>query len=196
MIGSDVGHGSLSGGSDDKHQRAWTDKAFPHSLASMPAGLEVVPANDKHFQQAEKETVQAAPEAISQDGKEVASISAPPYETLMPLEDRRAERRTCGLKSRLFWALIATLVVALALVVGLAGGLGVRRSRRSPSCDSCMTPHWAFTGASNTLYSHLEYIKFGCQLTAKRRLWRGQRRRRCRKAVHYSDDTTTSTRES
>lgn len=146
MFESDVSHGPLPGGPDDKHQRVWTQKAFPHSLASMPAGLEVVPTNDKHFQQAEKETVQAAPEVISQDGKEVSSISAPTYNTLPPLQARPAERRSCGLKPRFFWAVVAAFVVVLALIAGLGGGLGARRSRRSPNCDSCMTLHWAFAG--------------------------------------------------
>jgi len=138
MSGSDLYPGLLSDGSDNKHQQVRADKALADSLASMPAGLEVVPTNDKHFHQAEKETVQALPEAISQDGKEVSEFWAPPYETLASSETPQTERRTCGLKPRYFWAMIASLMLALALVVGLASGLGVRRSQKASTCDSCM----------------------------------------------------------
>jgi len=130
-------HESLPGQSDDKHQQVRADKALADSLSSMPAGLEVVPTNDKHFHQAEKETAQALPEAISQDGKEVVEFWAPPYETLAAPEAPHAERRRCGLKPRYFWAMSASLVLALALVVGLASGLGLKRSRKHSTCDSC-----------------------------------------------------------
>lgn len=149
---SSVPHpGVPSGESDDKHQQVWADKALADTLASMPAGLEVVPTDDKHFHQAEKETVQALPEAISQDGKEVTEHWAPPYETLAPSEAPPAERRRCGLKPRYFWAMITSLVLVLALVVGLASGLGVKRSRKTSNCDSCMHHGWAIVGMSDIL---------------------------------------------
>ena len=144
-------HGTPSGESDNKHQQVRADKALAYSLASMPAGLEVVPTNDKHFHQAEKETVQVLPEAISQDEKEVTETYAPPYETLAPPEAPDAGRRRCDLKPRYFWSMIASLVLALGLIVGLASGLGVRRSRKSSTCDSCMHHVWAFLGISDTL---------------------------------------------
>jgi hypothetical protein len=62
------------GESDDKHEQIRADKALADTLASMPAGLEVVPADDKHFHHTAKETVQALPEAISQDGEDVLEI--------------------------------------------------------------------------------------------------------------------------
>lgn len=142
--------GTPSGESDNKHQQVRADKALADSLASMPAGLEVVPINDKHFHQAEKETVQALPEAISQDGKQVSETWAPPYETLALPETPQAERRKCGLKPRYFWAMIAFMVLALALIVGLASGLGVRRSQKSSTCDSCMHHGQAILGISDT----------------------------------------------
>lgn len=136
-------HGAPTDESDDKHEQGRTDQALVDSLASIPAGLEVVPSNDKHFYQAEKETVQVLPEAISQDGKEVSEIWAPPHEALALPEAPRAERRRCGLAPRYFWAVTASLVLALALAVGLASGLGVRRSRKPSTCDSCMHHAWA-----------------------------------------------------
>jgi hypothetical protein len=141
MFGSVPHHGAPSGESDDKHQQERVDKALADSLASMPAGLEVVPTNDKHFHQAEKETVQTLPEAISQDGKEVLENTwAPPHKTIALSEAPLAERRRCGLKPRYFWAVITSSILALALVVGLASGLGVKRSRKASTCDSCMHP--------------------------------------------------------
>lgn len=114
------------------------DKAFPLSLALIPAGLEVVPSSDKHIQQAEKETAQTLPEAISQDGKEVSDIWPAPHESVVPPPDRQVERRLCGLKPKLFWAVTTASIIALALIVGLAAGLGLRKSRTSSSCDPCM----------------------------------------------------------
>ena len=143
-------HGTPSGESDNKHQQVRADKALADSLASMPAGLEVVPTNDKHFHQAKKETVQALPEAISQDGKEVSSIWAPPYKAPVSSETRQAKRRRCGLKPRYFWTIAASLVIILAVVVGLASGLGTRRSRKSSDCDPCMYPWLAIVGISDT----------------------------------------------
>lgn len=150
MFRSDLHRGSVPSGSDDKHLQTWPDKAAAHSLASIPAGLEVVPTSDKHSHQAEKETVQSVPEAISQDGKEVSSISAPPHKTWVPSETRQAERRRCGLKLRHFWVAVTSLVVVLALIVGLGSGLGTRRSRMSSVCDPCMQPRWATVGISDT----------------------------------------------
>lgn len=150
MFGSHVLHGLPSGESDDKHQQVQADKALAHSLASMPAGLEVVPRHHTHFQQAEKEIVQELPEAISQDGKEVLGILAPPHKILAPSETRQAERRRCGLKPRYFYATMASLVVVLALIVGLGSGLGTRRSRVSSNCDPCMHPQWETVGISDT----------------------------------------------
>jgi len=150
MFGSDMRHGPLPGESNDKHQQQRSDKALAHSLASIPAGLEVVPTNDKQSHQAEKETVQPLPEAISQDGKEVSYMSAPPYEAVAPVEARHADRRTCGLKPRYLWAIIASLVLALALAVGLGSGLGTRESRESSTCDPCMHPRRVIVGISNT----------------------------------------------
>jgi hypothetical protein len=140
-----------SGESDDKHQQVRADKALADTLASMSAGPEVVPTDDKHFHQAEKETVQALPEAISKDEKEVSEAWAPPYETLALSEARHAEHRKCGLKPRYFWAVTAFLVLALALIVGLASGLGVRRSRKPSNCDSCMHPQRAGFSISDNL---------------------------------------------
>lgn len=140
MFESDLRHGSMSGQSDDKHQQVRADKALAHSLASMPAGLEVVTTHHTQFQQAEKETVQVLPEAISQDGKEVSSTLAPPYKGPVSSESRQAERRRCGLKPRHFWTIAASLVIILAVVVGLGSGLGTRRSRKSSDCDPCMHP--------------------------------------------------------
>lgn len=151
MPGSDLYLGSLSHRCDDKHQQVRADKALVDSLASMPAGLEVVPTNDKHFHQAEKETVQALPEAISQDGKEVSEIWAPQCETRTLSEAPHTERVRCGLKPRHFWAMIASLVLALALVVGLASGLGVKRSRKPSTCDSCKHHGWTVLYISDTL---------------------------------------------
>lgn len=150
MFGSDLHRGSMSGESDDKHQQIQADKALAHSLASMPAGLEVVTTHHTQFQQAEKETVQVLPEAISQDGKEVSSILAPPHKTLTPSEHGQAERRRCGLKPRYFWATVTSLVVMLALIIGLGSGLGTRRSRKSSGCDPCMHTRWAIVGISDT----------------------------------------------
>lgn len=138
MFGSDVRHGPLSGEADNKHPQVRADKALAHSLASIPAGLEAVTTHHTHFQQAEKETAQALPEAISQDGKEAMSIVAPPHNDIAFPGAPRAERRACGLKRRIFWSMCASLVLALALIVGLASGLGVSRSRGSSNCDSCM----------------------------------------------------------
>ena len=140
MFRSDLHRGSVPSGSDDKHLQTWPDKAAAHSLASIPAGLEVVPTSDKHSHQAEKETVQSVPEAISQNGKEVSYMSVPPYETLALSEARRPDRRICGLKTRYLWAIVVSLVPALALTVGLGAGLGTRKSRKSQTCDSCMHP--------------------------------------------------------
>ncbi|KAM0708981.1 hypothetical protein Q7P35_003017 [Cladosporium inversicolor] len=150
MFGSHVLHGLPSGESDDKHQQVQADKALAHSLASMPAGLEVVPRHHTHFQQAEKEIVQELPEAISQDGKEVLGILAPPHKILAPSETRQAERRRCGLKPRYFYATMASLVVVLALIVGLGSGLGTRRSRVSSNCDP------SILDTSNSIVSLLE----------------------------------------
>lgn len=131
-------HATPLGESYHKHQQVRVDEALADSLASMPAGLEVVPTHDKQSHQAEKETAQALPEAISQDGKEVSEVWAPTYETLDLPQTPQAEHRKCGLKPRYFWATIASLVLALALIVGLSSGLGVRRSRKASTCDSCM----------------------------------------------------------
>ena len=150
MLESDLRHGSMSGESGDKHQQVRADKALAHSLATMPAGLEVVTAHHTPFQKAEKETVQELPEAISQDGKEVSSIWAPPYKAPVSSETRQAERRRCGLKPRYFWTIAASLVIILAVVVGLASGLGTRRSRKSSDCDPCMYPWLAIVGISDT----------------------------------------------
>ena len=108
----------------------------------MPAGLKAVPANNEHFRQAEKETAQALPEAISQDWKGVSEIWTPPYKTPAPLEPRQAERRTFGLKRRTFRVTFASLVLILALVVGVGSGLGVKRSRKAGTCDSGTHPRW------------------------------------------------------
>lgn len=151
MPGSDLYLGSLSHRSDDKHQQVRADKALADSLASMPAGLEVVPTKDEQFHQAEKETVQALPEAISQDGKEVSGIWAPRCETRTLSEAPHAERVRCGLRPRHFWAMITSLVLALALVVGLASGLGVKRSKKPSTCDSCKHYGWAVLDISDTL---------------------------------------------
>jgi hypothetical protein len=142
MLKSDVRHGSAPGESDDKYQQTKNDRTLAHSLATIPAGLEVVPADGKQFEQVEKEAVQAEPEAIPRDGKEEPEISAPPYEAFASSERPHAERRRCGLKPGFFWATIAFLVLALALIVGLGSGLGARRSRKSSTCDSCMYPRW------------------------------------------------------
>lgn len=87
----------------------------------------VVTTNHTHFQQAQKETVQVLPQAISQDGKEKTSMLAPPHSNNALSEATRAERRICGLRRRIFWVTFASLVLALAPTVGLASGLGVKR---------------------------------------------------------------------
>jgi hypothetical protein len=98
MFKSDAGHGPLSGEIlNDKRHRI---PAFPHSLASIPAGLEVVPTNDRQTQHAEKETVSDLPEAISQAEKEVSDTWA--YGVPTPVQDRPPKRRICGLKRKLF----------------------------------------------------------------------------------------------
>jgi hypothetical protein len=150
MFKSDLHHGSVPGGFDDKHLQIRSDSALAHSLSSIPAGLDVVPTNDKHSHQAEKETVQSVPEAISQDEKEVSYMSAPPYEALALSEARRPHRRTCGLKSRYLWAVIVSLVLALALTVGPGAGLGIRKARKSQTCNPCMHSGRAVIGISDT----------------------------------------------
>lgn len=121
----------------DQSPRSFTDATFADSLASIPAGLEVVPTNDKQTQQSEKEAVQAEPEAICQADKEVSNVWATAHGPFAaPQEQGITTRRICGLRRRFFWTFIATLVVALALIVGLGGGLGARRSRAEASCDS------------------------------------------------------------
>lgn len=148
MFGSDKNPASLPSESHDKHQQVPADKAFPLSLALISAGLEVVPSSDKHVQHTEKETVQALPEAISQDGKEVSDIWTAPQESVASPPDDQAERRTCGLKPRVFWAVTTSTIIALALVVGLAAGLGLKKSRTSSSCDPCIYIHMRAISAS------------------------------------------------
>lgn len=123
----------------DPSPRSGTDATYAHSLASIPAGLEVVPTNDKQIQHSEKEAVQAEPEAISQADKEVSNVWATSHGPFVPPQEQGiAIRRICGLRRRFFWGFVATLVVALAVIVGLGGGLGVRKSRAEASCDSGM----------------------------------------------------------
>lgn len=125
----------------DQSPKSATDTTFAYSLASISAGLEVVPPSDKQTQQSEKETVQPLPEAISHADKEVYHNWATGHGHVVAAQDaeeRITKRRICGLSRRFFWIFIATLVVALALIVGLGGGLGARRSRTAASCDSCM----------------------------------------------------------
>jgi hypothetical protein len=129
MFKSDACHGPLSGKILDDKRHQIPETAFPYSLASMPASLEVVPTNDKQTQHAEKETVSDLPEAISQAEKEVSDTWA--YGVPTPSQDRPPKRRICGLKRKLFWIIVVAgpLVLALALIVGLGAGLGLRKPR-------------------------------------------------------------------
>lgn len=179
MFKSDTGHGPLSGEPHDKLQHTQADSAFPHSLVSIPAGLEVVPTDHKQFQQPEKETVQELPEAISQAEKEASEIWAPSYGAPAPLHEGLAERRTCGLKRKVLWIVLVvlSLVIALALIIGLGAGLGLRKSRTSSSCDPCMCRRGLVVDIADISNSYPGHGKFCCQLAEERHLWRGQGRR-------------------
>jgi hypothetical protein len=193
MFRSDAGHGPLSGEIlDDKRQQI---PAFPHSLASIPAGLEVVPTNDKQTQEPEKETVSDLPEAISQAEKEVSDTWA--YAVPIPSQDRPPKRRICGLKRKFFWIIVVAgpLVLGLALIVGLGAGLGLRKPRKSASCDSCMFPCSEVADMANKLNSYPEHSKLPGQPPEERCLRRCPRRRRCRKTLHRSHGPTIETRE-
>lgn len=140
MFKSDPNHPAVAPESHDKRQQVPADKAFPLSLALIPAGLEVVTESDKHLHQGEKETAQALPEAISQDGKEVSDVWAERPAAVTPVSNHPVERRMCDLKPRSFWAIVASSFIIVALVIGLAAGLALRKSRTSSSCDPCMNP--------------------------------------------------------
>lgn len=130
MFKSNPKPASLPSESHDKHQQvpADKDKAFPLSLTLLPAGLEVVPSSEKHVHEGEKEKAQALPEAISQEGKEVSATWTEQPAAVAPLPDQSGQRRMCGLKPRFFWTIVASSIIAVALIIGLAVGLVLRKS--------------------------------------------------------------------
>jgi len=118
---------------DEKNQHCFYETApIPHSLSLLPAGLEVaVPfsPDSKEVYVEEKQPVQAGKESYQ---SQVRDSNASEKEVLETLEERRdalstdggrkAPKRICGIRAKVFWIALVCAVVVFGLGVGIGMG--------------------------------------------------------------------------
>jgi hypothetical protein len=123
------------------HHFETTVDTIPHSLALLPAGLELaVPfsPNDKEVYIEEKQPVQAGKETLHQIRTESVAAAAEKelFETLEERGDtlsiegsRAAPKRICGIRAKVFWISLVCAVVVFCLGVGI--GMGTSKLKRT-----------------------------------------------------------------
>jgi hypothetical protein len=117
------------GDDDNKSKHHYADA--PHSLALLPAGLEVtIPSSsDKEVYIEEKQPVQAYKEScqLSTDGsisseKQVCEAPVAPDRWHAPWSGRSMPTRICGMRAKVFWILVASAVIVFGLGIGIGMG--------------------------------------------------------------------------
>jgi hypothetical protein len=114
---------------DDEDSDEHHNGHIPHSLAALPAGLEVALPypSDKEVYIEEKQPVHAYKEncQISNDGsseKQVCETPVAPDGWHAPWKGRSMPARICGMRAKVFWILLASAVIVFGLGIGIGMG--------------------------------------------------------------------------
>jgi hypothetical protein len=118
---------------DEKRQPLRDDDHFgdqsPHSLASLPAGLEVANpfSSDKEVYIEEKQPVQAYKESCqisneSASEKQVCETPVSPDGWHAPWSGQSMPKRIFGMRAKVFWILVASAVIVFGLGIGIGMG--------------------------------------------------------------------------
>lgn len=120
---------------DEKRQHCH-DRDLPHSLALLPADLEVaIPSSsEKEVYIEEKQPVPADIErcqsaAESTPEKEVLETPVTSDGWHAPWSGRSMPKRICGLRAKVFWILLVSAVVVFCLGIGI--GMGTSKLKGS-----------------------------------------------------------------
>jgi hypothetical protein len=116
------------------------DEQVPHSLASLPAGLEVANpfSSDKEVYIEEKQPVQAYKEScqLSSDGsseKQVCETPVTPDGWHAPWSGQSMPKRIFGMRAKVFWILLVSAVIVFGLGIGI--GMGTSKLRGDDGDD-------------------------------------------------------------
>jgi hypothetical protein len=118
---------------DEKRQPLRDDDHFdghvPHSLASLPAELEVANpfSSDKEVYIEEKQPVQAYKEScqLSSDGSSEKQVCEPPVSPdgwHAPWSRQSMPKSIFGMRAKVFWILVASAVIVFGLGIGIGMG--------------------------------------------------------------------------
>jgi hypothetical protein len=105
------------------------DDHIPHSLASLPAGLEVANpfSSDKEVYIEEKQPVQADKESRhfateSSSEKELCETPVSPDGWHAPWSGQSMPKRIFGMRAKVFWILLVSAVIVFGLGIGIGMG--------------------------------------------------------------------------
>jgi hypothetical protein len=129
---------------DEKRQPLRDDDHFgdqsPHSLASLPAGLEVANpfSSDKEVYIEEKQPVQAYKESCqisneSASEKQVCETPVSPDGWHAPWSGQSMPKRIFGMRAKVFWILLVSAVIVFGLGIGI--GMGTSKLRGDDGDD-------------------------------------------------------------